>query len=1647
MTQGGILSSRIGLFDKKFDIALNLTKTQYLLEDPDYKSDESTHVRLVIKNLELKPTYGVEIIAKIFNIILASRPTRGKKLIDHLITGYESLTLQEEHLFKNHPNSTIDEIFNQMNRMRSEIRKPSLELFQFYDFMLIMDKLLTLVKGQKNISFTNLPIIDLEWIPIYSTVISAIPLQSFFLIKVFDQVWLCPLDQVTMIHNKIHETFNVLCLSWLNSRTIWSKEFYRLSIKLIQFMLDKVSQLGNKAYTLFKNFDGISSAFILLKEPLFVNDDQLRNIFNDLIADKLVTDKDVSLLDQIFNRDPHESQEFVAFGKLLGHPAIDTAVGINKLRERTLSPNNVTREEVSYLISSMKKNFIHQYFLKHRRWPKVEFSESAKPRLRFCCLHNIWIHNPIIPSELGPVNLKDFSAVTIEKVIEFDKLISQFPLLKDTSLAAVRREIESPVLHNIRGMRMKRTLLYFLLSHHPHINVDTYMQQLIDNNPLAFEYLVIKLTQKERELKLEGRFFGQSPYVERARRCIIEYNVSKALEKYNNSQAMTLTELQKFTKLYTLSRLSRTKSDVKTITFSIDVEAFNNNFRRSVCEPVGKEFFNKIFGVEHFSHIMDTFEKSLFTVTDGILTHKWEGQYGGIEVLFQKFWTWIYESVASRVAELTGFQHFIMVNGDDLRVVLVLPSANMEAEGKQLLERIAKDFESNYKKFGFKLKLQDTYYSSEYIGFGKIYLYRGAFCSNILKKGAKLHGMANLTGDYPMEYLKGVMSECLSTMSYGCNHRNIYLLGLVRYQMYLCEYDDTFIKLSPLSKLSILLFPSSFGGLPMLPYIRCLYKGESDVETIWISLYTFILDHKPSLGKELLNLIVNNLKKADEYESFVQNPYGLPNRSPQEGSTVIRQFVRLQLPKVVENEQFKKVLNKVSDSKRSLFIRRLMDCSPTPGKVISVFYSTSAAGLVDEFSQKFVNSKSVTGLVTRKYQSYTARRILVRAKNMDINRIRWCIKKADCRAKEAMGSIVKQYVNQSPAERCPTAFSEHLRNFFWNRTITGITYPCIVDQCHFFCPLNMDKPEIMDYTTIIREEVSSESNPNYQHGSYKLYLGNHTHLKLMNPALELRHTSPGLQRTAQLLKAYTMLGNLGEECENYVKRNLLDLTGLDPDKLVSICYKSKSGSTTHRLPTNHWSPLCGNNSLNNRSSFISIGTGTDYLSRVRPGDFTINYGLQKAHIYLTLMYTYEFSSHLDQPKSLYWMRIDPCPTCTFEVTDKPVTWKYSVPDINFDIYDNVYVNITSTERIELEENLSKVLKSYAFIHSTHLVSSEASHIDLARRLMASNLLAQHSDRLISHLGSSNIAECSEEDLNNLFLITSLDLANLTDMKNIPPSYLHSELVKFLRSWIFANYPYCYNQNGIIHLMNLHVSQLPFRSITLAMLECGYWQVFRDFLRRTYLSEPPAKRSDDVGSIQLYLVREIMSHLLQNQPSPIKMHHEIPVSKLANDDELIALVNHGIKSSQYLIIQSFLSTNDGQRIWQSIQANSYSNIKIELNALASLSMTKVHDLSLIGSTEHLFEYNTNKDDVTLLQLIVSLCSLIQDQIPTQLINYFKEFEAEDRTNPVVSFFHNHSYRIILVPVSDASSIIREVGNPEFFDYFKQSTLTIYLKLTD
>lgn len=1040
------------------------------------------------------------------------------------------------------------------------------------------------------------------------------------------------------------------------------------------------------------------------------------------------------------------------------------------------------------------------------------------------------------------------------------------------------------------------------------------MNNYMNSDELALEYQVIKLTQKERELKVEGRYFGQSPYVERARRCILEDNISTLMEKYNTSQAMTLSELDKMRKMYILCRgPTKGKTDYYIAKFSMDVEGFNNMFRRPFCEPIGKNFFDKIFNTGHFARFMDMFEQSIFLLSDQLLDLKWKGQWGGIEGLAQKIWTWIYETVASKVAEGLGYDFQLLVNGDesdDLRVILFIPTHSVEKEDlPQLLRNIAINFKQEYGSFGFSLKLEESYYSLSMLGFSKMYMVDKHWYSTTLKKGAKLHGLANLLGDLPLEYLKGIMSETVSCCSYSTNHRYIFLVGLINFGRCLYKYVQS--QLSDLTddQLAFLfLFPSCFGGLPVLPYIRCLAKGDSDLETIWLSIWKFIDSQRVSnLPQFIKNVLTVVFKKSHDYSGLATNSFSIPLKTPTDGLSFLKSFIKEAIHSCIRNREFKEVMKMARPRETKQFIASLFDCNPCPAKALSVLYETSPAGLLDEFCNKFTSARSIAELIRAETSARHALKTIRSAFWKDVRRIKMSI---ELMLKETKFGECKMPFEFFKQNECPTKCSDLIREYCWQKEIIGVTYPCFIDQYLIVKPamgISLHPPT-QHLTPIVMNIHSTEGTVNlcYSHGNEPMSFGSLTGLKISPPSIQLRGVSPGMSRVRKLLQLHPMFSRLGEQIQNYCLNSLKTLTGLNADLLLSAEWKVASGTITHRVPANHWSPLVGPNELPNRTTYCQGSTTTDTIALSRPGDWTINYNYNKTIEMCIALYRTEFNAwqRIVRPEVFQFYETD-CSSCISEVSDK-VIWVANPPDFFQGLHDNIYVGFSPEDRARLEADLTLQI---AIERTQNFKILTGSDIDLLYAQRAVCRAIVHSFRSVFN-DPSNSAKIynafSDEDNHTLRLLNIKRGIGLTEIKHSLPKLLDPELYLTFKDWAYEHMAQYIYHDQLSLISSRHRSTLPFIEISKAMIECGYWPTFRNYLVSTYGDSIPYGSTASAEDISYTLVVIYARKFRRDNKLPDTLV-ELSVLSYPNNDELLNYIRIKLRVEAWSIIHYWLNS--------------------------------------------------------------------------------------------------------------------------------------------
>lgn len=146
---------------------------------------------------------------------------------------------------------------------------------------------------------------------------------------------------------------------------------------------------------------------------------------------------------------------------------------------------------------------------------------------------------------------------------------------------------------------------------------------------------------------------------------------------------------------------------------------------------------------------------------------------------------------------------------------------------------------------------------------------------------------------------------------------------------------------------------------------------------------------------------------------------------------------------------------------------------------------------------------------------------------------------------------------------------------------------------------------------------------------------------------------------------------------------------------MRYCWKYISGSISHRVPANHWSPIVGPNELPTRKSYIGHKTSTDRALRSLHGDWTINFGSLLAHEMSVVLYATEFNAVQDVThQTIFWVRLrKDCEHCLKAIDDVELKWLRQPKTMFKGIAQNPYIWFSHEQRIKLIEQINLKLQS------------------------------------------------------------------------------------------------------------------------------------------------------------------------------------------------------------------------------------------------------------------------------------------------------------------------------------------------------------------
>ncbi|BCV68596.1 RNA-dependent RNA polymerase [Carpione rhabdovirus] len=864
---------------------------------------------------------------------------------------------------------------------------------------------------------------------------------------------------------------------------------------------------GQTAIDLLKLWEPIVLTHLgdLLGDRFGLEDDFKTTIRQE--AEKLAVDNSVTLsydrLVEILQSEKEPQPLFQFFGlfKHFAYPRVfsrDTIAAIHSVSDRPSAndPTNYLNDQCE-----IRKEFFCRYLAAYHRAPLMDLSDlSPGSFLRKS------LESGRLPNEKSPLySNTEWFFVRYEKSIEWPLSDTLSTFLSDKAITQGRETwLENET--SSRDTSEKRLLLKFLKEN------ESSVEQIVTEASKIYDVeddRIIALKVKEMELKLKGRGFGLMTFKPRLLQVLRE-SIAKKTSKLFPEITMTTSELDLKKKKFMLSRKSDDRRGYVHMSKSLDINKFCTSQRQFNSKAVF-ECLDELMGTpDLFSRAHEIFEKTW--IVDGSASdppnlkkferlynealalgveapHVWEdgvfsGLMGGIEGLCQYVWTICLLLRVERVLKKTNLTHFIMAQGDNVIINIIIPieierdgsySPNERDRVRNVSREIDLDLERELLKSGLTLKIEETL-SSEHISIYGKDLHCPQHLTLALKKAASASIISSEQYQDVPTFLSGLstsvetISEC--TNNKVCAHLFGVILALAGWKS-LCvsqtwkgwEYPfhmgETIkkirgqgIKLEPSEKLTVtykiesdperksleLLLTSSLLGsaLGMLSFptpIDLEKRGVGDYIThrLAISRMAVKSGHLPSrIAKMVLSSLNLPLSNETSLSKLFESPFSLNLATEEDAASVIKRMSRDTLKELdVKNESLAAHIKNMERGIADL------DEELSNARTINPRVMHLIRDITDEMeSQMFVT----------KFATARTMRSVALENQGDVSVVSLLNKKSKQKETYTIWRTQRKIVEPW---NCSTELAKELRDKSWDRDIIGVTSPSPIEATKF----------------------------------------------------------------------------------------------------------------------------------------------------------------------------------------------------------------------------------------------------------------------------------------------------------------------------------------------------------------------------------------------------------------------------------------------------------------------------------------------------------------------------------------------------------------------------------------------------------------------
>lgn len=1048
---------------------------------------------------------------------------------------------------------------------------------------------------------------------------------------------------------------------------------------IYMWMDNVLSALGNEGYSVLKYLEPMCTAVFLNEyDPLEKSHLFLDNIKKDTNPDYLIY---LNQLEMILVRSCSPNAIFEIFGlyRHAGHPIVDEIQGCKAMKEVSREQTKIKETTLMECVGASKKNFLLEYIKKNKYWPNINIDltvENFKKLDRKNNQYHLIEFQELLTSK--PLNINEYdtyfplivwSTIRFSKTFQYNDYEDVTALLSDTAISPTRNHWTQ--LYRQCKLRLncvpdytysRRTLINLLKRSRFSM---TEIRSMIQEKRIPKMWKIIAIHAKERELKIKARLFSMMVLEMRMYFACSEKNISDSIFPYVPTQTMTNSEAELTQKLLHLTNLNKRLKHV-IILISLDFDKFNQRWRYD-STFLHFQMLDDLFGTEGlyiYSHrffeeswiclasvdnppqylrkqprdISQLTRKDQNESSEDILLSRhnlekesdttWKGQGGGFEGLRQKGWTFCITGMLETLYEKTGLKSYIIGQGDNQFIVLMLPIrvpgltesqyiSNHQPLIEKDLGRYMETLEEVSNGLGMKLKLEETWCSTRLMNYGKEILVDGCYTTSILKRASRAYSEVNDIYPTLSKRISSLYSSCHSVSSKSFEFLIPYHMAQVlsihmideefrgrgltnwdrsvftkKWLQKLALEDDTLFNKDEFEILSML--NKEIGGYPCLPISEFMYRGHPDPISCYLSILQPYTDNlnKNKIMAFILRNFSKNISNKVNLRKLIQDPTSWNWKNHYADTGRISDLLESYLRQLCNNIEINKLFHAMDDTESDRVIDFLGGTKPFIPRVCNEIYRHTPEGAKYAYLSSFSDMKTVRELMSPQ-DGNSLITLINYHENLILNNVLTMLD-------EILGTTPLTVEERNTWVES-FSLSEIITNVMWGRAISGSRIPHPAQQtmivratdaqCNF-CELELStfkeritylipktqleddhdtkiSYQCLEDLNLLQEHINSDKSMRarfyYHRGDFTPYIGSTTREKRSRSLINFPRGDRALSSAQSLQRIRDWVVESGSNLDKFVENVIKSRTDLPIELIQLSSGKHYGGSIVHRF--------------------------------------------------------------------------------------------------------------------------------------------------------------------------------------------------------------------------------------------------------------------------------------------------------------------------------------------------------------------------------------------------------------------------------------------------------------------------------------------------